>query len=184
MKRRRAAEDLRAWAEELYARHGPDVARLLGSDELPPIRIEVVRRGPWAASTDGRTVTLNADWFGSHPDDVGGCLHEFTHAIMHAPQNDASWLTEGIADHVRDVLGFDAAWTFAHHEPGKATSGYQTTAHFLSWLESRRPGVVRELARRLASGQYDRSAFEQICGATLEDLEMAYEADPVHKAGS
>jgi hypothetical protein len=73
------------------------------------------------------------------------------------------WLIEGIADHTRDVLGFDAPWTFAHFEPGKATAGYQTTAHFLAWLEGVQPGAVVALARRLAEGTYAEGAFAEIC---------------------
>jgi hypothetical protein len=169
---------LRRWAETLYARHGEAIGELVGVPSLPVVRIEVADGGAWAAWTTGRTVTLNAGWFGEHADDVGGCLHEFAHAVMHAPARDGdSWLIEGIADYVRDALGFAASWTFAHFEPGGATAGYQTTAHFLLWLEGRSPGVVRELARRLTQGRYDDGAFDQITGASLPELVEAYESE-------
>ncbi len=151
---------------------------LLGHRTAPAIRIEVVDDGSWAAWTNGRTVTLNARWFAEHPDDVGGCLHEFAHAIMQAPASDGTfWLIEGIADYVRDVLGFDAPWTIAHHQPGRATAGYQTTAHFLLWLERRAPGVVTEVARRLTVGGYDDSAFVELTGSPLGELVETYEAE-------
>ena len=175
MNRRR--RDLIAWAMDLYATHGSAIADLLGADGPPPIRIHVAREGSGAAWTSGTDVYLSSRWFAEHPDDVGGCLHEFAHAIMRVPIYDdtTAWLIEGIADYVRDVLGHSASWTFAHHEPGKATAGYQTTAHFLLWLEATAPGAVSALSRRLADGTYAERAFAEITGRSLTECVAAYE---------
>lgn len=170
---------LRAWAEQLYTTYAPAVAEVIGAREVPPITIFVSRPGHHGAAwTDGGKVFLSAKWFAQHPDDVGGCLHEFTHAIMRVPAYEGStdWLIEGIADYVRDVLGFDAPWTRAYYEPGKALAGYQTTAHFLAWVEQRHPGTVRELSGRLSAGSYTEEAFEEVSGATLPHLVARYEA--------
>ncbi len=176
--RPRGGDGLRRWAEELYGRHGGAICELLGVATVPEVRIEVAAGGPWAAWTNGRTVTLNARWFREHPDDTGGCLHEFAHAIMRAAAREQDgWLIEGIADYVRDVLGFDAPWTFAHHEPGAARAGYQTTAHFLLWLEGRAPGSVPEIARRLSEGRFEDSAFLEVAGAPLGVLVEVYEVE-------
>ena len=96
---------------------------------------------------------------------------------LHAPVYDATnaWLVEGIADHIRDRLGMEMAWTFAHFEVGKASAGYQTTAHFLAWLEDRGRGR-RDLCRRLADGTYDEGAFGEIGERPLSELIAAYEA--------
>jgi hypothetical protein len=176
--RPRADDELRSWAQHLYQEHASAICGLVGVVAAPTVRIGIADGGPWAAWTNGRTVTLGARWFREHPDDAGGCLHEFTHAIMHAPAREGtSWLIEGIADYVRDVLGFDAEWTFAHHEPGGATAGYQTTAHFLLWLEGRAPGTVREIARRLGEGRYDDGAFDELAGRSLTELVDDYESE-------
>jgi Peptidase of plants and bacteria len=169
---------LKTWCEGLYAEHGATIADLLGSPDVPVITVVVHRGGFAAAWTSGTEVHLNAGWFRSHADDVGGCLHEFAHAIMRAPimDDDTGWLIEGIADWVRDELGFDAAWTKAHYEPGKALDGYQTTAHFLRWLRGRWPRVVRELSRRLAEGRYTPEDFETITRTPLAQLVQEYEA--------
>jgi len=174
----RRRRDLAAWAQDLYATFGPSIAELLGIDEPPAIRTHVAREGAGAAWTSGVDVYLSSRWFAAHPDDVGGCLHEFAHAMMRAPIYDDStaWLIEGIADYVRDVLGHSASWTFAHHEPGKATAGYQTTADFLIWLESTNPGAVRALSRRLAEGSYAESAFVDLTGRPLGACVDTYEA--------
>ena len=173
------ASTLQEWAGELYERHAPRIAELVGVDAIPSISIHVARRGSGAAWTSGTRVYLAAPWFAEHPDDVGGCLHEFTHAIMQAPVYDRStgWLVEGIADWVRDVMGFDAPWTFARREPTGALGGYQSTAHFLLWLEGRQPGIVRDLSRHLIRGTYDPIVFERLTGRSLADLVSTYDAE-------
>jgi Peptidase of plants and bacteria len=175
---RRERARLREWALELISRHGADVARIVGLDPpLPDVEIDVVPEAGGAAWTNGLRITLNAWWFAQHPDDAGCVLHELAHAYMRAPTYDeqTGWLLEGIADHVRDVLGFDAPWTFAHFQPGAATAGYQTTADLLTWLESRSPGCVHALSKELMAGVYDAGAFERATGTDLEELVREYE---------
>ena len=173
--RRRA---LQAWAEDLYATYAPTIAELVGAGSPPPIRVVVATTGAGAAWTSDTEVTLSARWFAEHPNDVGGCLHEFTHAIMRAPVYDDTtrWLIEGIADWVRDELGHDMPWTRAHYGPGEATAGYQTTAHFLQWLERQHPGTVRVLSQHLMSGTYTDEMFRPITGDPLEVCVDRYDA--------
>lgn len=172
------ADKLRVWAERLCERYAPQIAELIGADQIPSIRVRVERRGPGAAWTNGTDISLSHAWFAGHPDDSGGVLHELTHAIMRAPVYDATttWLIEGLADYVRDELGFDAPWTFAHFEPGMATAGYQTTAHFLRWLENAHPGTVKELARELSRDLYSDTVWLQLTGKPLELCISEYEA--------
>jgi len=171
---------LRAWAEELVASHGGAVAGLIGvAPPLPAVAIEVEPGGQVPGVTGGTTIVLGGRWFAEHPDDAGCVIHELTHAYMRAPGYDADtiWLIEGIADYVRDVMGYDAPWTRAHHVPGLATAGYQTTAHFLLWLEARRAGAVVELSRRLSAGSYAEGVFVEIAEHPLGDLVRLYERD-------
>jgi hypothetical protein len=168
---------LKTWAEGLYERYADDIAALIGAEELPPITIRVERNGPGAAWTSGTAVYLSKQWFTQHPDDVGGVLHEFTHAIMRAPTYDETtiWLIEGLADYVRDALGHDAPWTTAHFERGKATAGYQTTAHFLQHVERTHPGTVKRLARSLMDDTYSPDLFRQCTGQPLAVCVGGYE---------
>jgi hypothetical protein len=175
---RRSRERIRAWAEVLVDEHGSRVAAIMG---LPwpqaPVTIDVSPSARAPGSTSGPRITLSERWFREHPDDGGCVLHELSHAYLRAPEYSGrtAWLIEGIGDHVRDVLGFEAAWTSARFEPGGATAGYQTTAHFLAWLEHRWPGTVAGLCVRLSDGTYDEGAFVRLCGRPLPDLITDYE---------
>ncbi len=170
---------LRTWTERLYEQHAGDIATLIGAEEVPPIIVHVESSGPGAAWTSGTDVFLSKRWFTEHPEDIGGVLHEFTHAIMRAPTYDETtiWLIEGLADWVRDELGHDAPWTQAHHEPDKATAGYQTTAHFLQWLEKTHPGTVKRLAQALMADTYGTDTFRQCTGKPLPVCVSEYEAE-------
>ena len=172
------ADELRAWAESLCERYSPEIAELIGADEIPAVRVRVELSAPGAAWTNGADISLSYAWFVEHPDDVGGVLHELTHAIMRAPVYDETtiWLIEALADYIRDELGHDAPWTSAHFEPGMATAGYQTTAHFLRWLESAHPGTVQGLSRELSRGTYEEAVWPQLTGRSLDLCVSDYEA--------
>src|SRR5438876_3006698 len=86
---RRERARLRAWAEEMIARHGIDVARIVGLDPpLPEVDLKVVPQGGGAAWTNGLRITMNERWFAEHPDDAGCILHALAHAHMRAPLHD------------------------------------------------------------------------------------------------
>jgi len=175
----RARAKIRIWAEGVIAEHGAEVARLVGLDgPLPEVEVLVQPDGP-PGSTSGLTIAFSERWFREHPSDAGCVLHELAHAYMRAPVYDATtiWLIEGLGDLVRDELGFDTDWTFAHFEPGGATAGYQSTAHFLMWLDRQHPGTSVDLSRRLIAGTYSEGDFAQITGRTLPELVAAYEAE-------
>jgi hypothetical protein len=144
----------------------------------PEVAVDVSASATAPGSTSGLRITLGERWFRMHPEDAGCVLHELSHAYLRAPEYSPRtvWLIEGLGDHVRDVLGFDAPWTHAHFEPGRATAGYQTTAHFLAWLEGERPGTVAGLCGRLADGTYDEGDFAALCERPLGALVAAYEA--------
>jgi hypothetical protein len=177
---RRYRAQVQARAEAVIAAHGRDVAGVMGLPwPQPDVTVRVSASATVPGSTNGLTITLGERWFREHPDDDGCVLHELSHAYLRAPEYSprTAWLIEGVADHVRDVLGFSASWTFARFEPGMATAGYQTTAHFLAWLEARWPGTVAGLCGRLADGTYEEGTFAELCGPSLASLVERYEQD-------
>jgi hypothetical protein len=171
---------IRGWAESLIAEHGAGVASLVGVEPpLPPVTVEVLAGDGPPGQTSGLRITLSERWFLEHPDDAGCVIHELAHAYMRAPRydNTTSWLIEGLADFVRDALHMEMEWTKPHFEVGQATSGYQTTADFLIWLDHLQAGSSRELSLQLIAGTYGPTSFQTITRRSLDALVASYEAD-------
>ena len=156
------------------------------------LNVILTRNRKWPAATEGKTIFLNLDHFdkiaevyGSRDADDGAIVHEIDHAILWAPRYDSytSWLIEGIADFVRDNLGFqrDAKGTFlgskAHFEEGKALGAFQTSAHFLMFLEKLHPEIIRELSKALIDETYDEKIFLKYFGKSLQTLVKIYEKE-------
>jgi len=125
-----------------------DKYRILGREIIPKINAllglnysgEVVFKLPeqeinFPAATTGNIITINPKWFQDHLGDEGAIIHELVHVVMHCPKMDNSnwWMIEGIADYVRDKLGYITAWSSP--SKGDPKGGYQATAHFLLFLE-------------------------------------------------
>ena len=167
---------LQSRATDLYRRYSHSIQTIIGSPDTPNIEVKVVNGIQVPASTSGTVVTLSNEYFSQHADD-GAIIHEFTHAIHRCPRYDGetSWIIEGIADYVRDVLGFQSGTSYPHFEKGKALSGYQTTAHFLFWLEKRNPNAVTYLSIRLIGNTYSRNSFQELFNVPLDQLVTEYE---------
>ena len=161
-----------------------------GRNPVQTINVILTRNHKWPAATQGKTIFLNLDHFdkiaevyGSRDADDGAIVHEIDHAILWAPRYDrsTSWLIEGIADFVRDKLGFqrEAKGTFpgskALFKEGKALGAFQTSAHFLMFLEKLRPEIIKELAQTLVDDTYSEKSFLKYFGKSLQTLVTEYE---------
>ena len=144
----------------------PKINRILGLDYSGQPRFVVAEIGMEApATTSGDVITLNSKWFREHPDDDGCIAHELVHVVMHCPRMDDSnwWMIEGIADYVRDKLGYTMPWS--HPERGDPRSGYQATAHFLLFIE-KRFGI--DYIKQIASTLSDSGDLPPDIGSKLE----------------
>lgn len=85
------------------------------------------------------------------------------------------WLIEGFADYIRLKAGYiPGHWV----QPGGGRSweeGYDKTARFLDYLETRRSGFVSELNRMLRNG-YSPDYFVQLQGKPVAQLWAEYKA--------
>ncbi len=184
--------------EQEYAQH----VATLADQVIPKIKSLHTGRDPDAeitfmlerglsspAATAGKTVYLNMDHFdriakvyGSREADDGAVIHETDHAILYAPRYDktTAWLIEGVADYVRDKLGYERETkgtikgSYPHFEEGKATSDYQVTADFLMFLEKLHPTIVEDLASELVENTYREETFEKLLGKPLQNLIETY----------
>ncbi|MBI2626582.1 MAG: hypothetical protein HYW69_03255, partial [Candidatus Nealsonbacteria bacterium] len=80
-------------------------------------------------------------------------------------------------DYVRDRLGFQTSWSKEHYEKGKALAGYQTSAHFLMYLEGFQPTIIKDLSKALIDGTYSKNIFKKIYGKSLAELIEQYERE-------
>lgn len=126
------------------------------------------------AHCGGNRVTVSVKWLREHPEDTALLTHELTHAVQRYPRGAPGWLTEGIADYTRKVIGpaEQKGWSLPKRiRPGQSwKEGYRVTARFLLWVDEKHPGTVDKLNRLLQEGKYKDEAFKEITGKELETL--------------
>ncbi len=123
------------------------------------------------AHTSNHVIHISAEWVTKKaPNDYGMVIHELTHIVQDYRGKGEGWLTEGIADYIRDHH-FEIR---QHHiDPAKSSyrQGYGIAAAFLIWLEEKKhPGLVRELNRASHEGTYRPAIFTERCGADVDVL--------------
>jgi hypothetical protein len=125
------------------------------------------------AHATGNTIHISAEWVTKKaPNDYGMVAHELTHIVQDYRGKGDGWLTEGIADYIRD----------RHYEPGARTQridpdkssykqAYGVAAAFLIWLEAHKDkDIVRKLNVASHDGKYSPALFQEYCGADLDTL--------------
>ena len=136
------------------------------------------------AATDNGRVVFSVAYMTKHPNDIDVVTHEVMHIVQNYGSFDGpGWLTEGIADYVRNEYGVANAaanWTLPDY---KATqnydNAYRVTARFLYWIEEKvKPGIVKELDSQLRKHTYTDAAWKQQTGKTVDELWKAYAANP------
>jgi hypothetical protein len=98
--------------------------------------------------------------------------HELTHVVQDYKGRGEFWLTEGIADYIRDRYYEPGV---RHHridpETASYTKGYGVAAAFMIWLEKEKSkDVVRKLNIASHDGAYRPELFKELCGADLDGL--------------
>lgn len=80
------------------------------------------------------------------------------------------WLTEGIADSIRD-RHFERREHRIHPAKNSYRQGYGMAAAFLICLEAKKhPGLVQALNVAAHDGAYRPALFTELCGADLDAL--------------
>lgn len=132
---------------------------------------------------DGRaTMTINPAWLHDKPGDVDLVTHEAMHIVQAYPgYGDGApvWLTEGIADYVRDAYGLDNAaggWALPTTvEPEhRYDTGYRVSGAFLKWAEGEHPGLVAGLDDALRRGRYTPALWTTLTGHDIDTLWATY----------
>ncbi len=166
----------KAIVEEWY----PRLRELLKSDPQPPrrsvIKLQFVPgeiKGFVGFTTDRGTIIISSDWIlHKAVRDYGLVVHELTHVAQQYEGSGEGWLTEGIADYVRDYV-FEPGQRTPNIDPKKASyrDGYLTTAAFLDWLERKKhPGIISALSAASRHRQPIIPLFHELIGKTVDDL--------------
>src|SRR4051812_33451055 len=109
------------------------------------------------ANTRKNVLRISAEWVTKKaPNDYGMVAHELTHVVQDYNGKGEGWLTEGIADYIRDRHFEPGA---RHHkiDPDKSSyrQAYGTAATFLIWLEEHKnKDIVRKLNIASHDGKY------------------------------
>lgn len=145
-------------------------------------RIDTAYDGVAAAARN--VVVFNPGWFKSNPEDIDVVTHEGMHIVQNYGRSVGPWwLTEGIADYVREVYGVNnaaAKWSLHSPRPNeKYDNGYRITGRFLLWIEKHvKKGFVKTLDAALRDHTYTADIWEQQTGKTNDALWEAYVNNP------
>ena len=142
----------------------PSVIRLTFGNTLTP---------PEVAAITNDEITASANYFRTHPEDLGALVHVLSYAAQrYTRPGNPPWLVRGVADYVR----------FFKYEPDKLVpvdptrarcdSDSRMTAAFLAHLvETYDEGAVRVLNQVMRDGEYGECIWEELTGKSLEELE-------------
>lgn len=152
----------------------PKIVKTLGAEDVAPKKVTITFKkdiNP-PAYCSGSKIVVKRDWILRYPDDVGCVVHELVHVAQNGYRKAPDWICEGIADYVRfyvcepntDNTVFDPAKI-------KYDDSYRISANFFNYLETERPGTVKELNGLCRQGRYDKKTFwTGRFGKTLDDL--------------
>ncbi|UOB16716.1 basic secretory family protein [Abyssalbus ytuae] len=142
------------------------------------------KKSSFVAYADGNTVTVSSEWMHKHPEDFDLMTHEIMHLIQAYPHNAGpGWITEGIADYVRDKYGLNnkkAGWKLTGFQPSHHyTNSYRITARFLKWTEKKyNKELVKKLDFLMRNKQYSDDQWKKLTGKELQELWEAYSKNP------
>lgn len=142
--------------------------------------LEVRDIDPPAFAFDNHIV-VKRQWMLDNPHDTDIMVHEGMHIVQaYSFGNVPGWLTEGIADFVRNEFGLsNIGWSLQQYRYGQHyTNGYGVTASFLQWIDANYAGGgssrVDQLDDLLRSGQYTDNIWVQWTGHDVDHLWYFY----------
>jgi hypothetical protein len=137
------------------------------------------------AATGNDVVRYNPKWFISHPEDIDVVTHEVMHIVQNYGRGvrGTGWLTEGIADYVRNEFGVNnekSGWKLTEYKAGQNyDNSYRITARFLLWnVNHKNRDLVLKLDAAMRDHTYTPELWVQLTGKSVEELWSEYAANP------
>ncbi|MFA5328432.1 MAG: basic secretory protein-like protein [Prolixibacteraceae bacterium] len=162
----------------------PELASQYNKYTAKKVEFIIEPRYDGVAATTGNIVVFNPQWFRKNPNDIDVVTHEVMHIVQGYGDNAGpGWLTEGIADYVRNKYGVanpEANWTMPEWNPKQSyTDAYRVTARFLTWAEKRHnKKLVKKLDTAMRNHTYSDQMWKNLTGKTVDELWKEYESNP------
>jgi hypothetical protein len=178
------ARDWALAAKELAERWYPIIAeRLHPNLSIAPISYKLVFKkmmnNPAVTVPGAHRMDVSAEWIEKHPDDWGMVIHELTHTLQGfnlKKTKHVGWLTEGIADYVRD-FEFEPEKRLPLSPNKTYRDGYRTAATFLNWVaQTYDARLIEKLQAQLEAYTYTDDLFMEITGRPLDRLWTDFQA--------
>lgn len=162
----------------------PELAKAYNKKTLKAVTMVIDTAYKGVAETDNGKVTISSAWMHKHPEDIDVITHEVMHIVQdYGESTGPGWLTEGIADYVRNKFGVNNAaanWSLpAFKSSQNYDNAYRVTARFLVWIEAKvKPGIVKNFNKQLHDHTFTNDSWKNATGKTVDELWKAYSQNP------
>ncbi|PZP52002.1 MAG: hypothetical protein DI598_01810 [Pseudopedobacter saltans] len=162
----------------------PKLLQDFNPDALKKLNFIVDTAYTGVAYAFGSVIAFGGNYMKNNPNDVDVVTHEIMHIIQAYPGGVAPvWLSEGIADYVRDKYALDnagAGWSLPNFSANQSyTDSYRVTARFLKWIELHiKPGFVKEVDAAIRTKVYTSNYWLTATGKTVDQLWAQYASKP------
>ena len=170
--------------QETFFKVYPKEAKTYNKNAARKVAIIIDPAYKGVAATAGTVIRVNPSWMQKNPEDLDVVTHEAMH-IVQAYKRHAGpgWITEGIADYVRNEFGVNnkaAKWSLTPFNNKQSyTNAYRITARFLLWItKNHKKHFVRDLNQSMREGTYTDGFWKNQTGKTVDELWEDYSNNP------
>ena len=162
----------------------PGIVKEYNNKSLKQVQFFIDTAYHGVAATDNGRVVFSVAYMNKHPADIDVVTHEVMHIVQdYGDSNGPGWLTEGIADYVRNEHGIAneaANWRLpAYTSSQNYDNAYRVTARFLVWIETKvKKGAVKKLDGIMRKHTWTDNTWEDVTGKTIDELWKQYSANP------
>ncbi|MES2823544.1 MAG: basic secretory protein-like protein [Pseudomonadota bacterium] len=135
------------------------------------------------AGVNGNHLAVQRQWMLDRPDDTDIMVHEGMHIVQsYTAPNLLGWITEGIADYVRNEFGLSKVFWLQNYRYGQHyTNGYGVAGSFLKWIDENYAGGgssrIDQVDKLMRSGLYTNSIWVQWTGLDVDHLWHLYSVE-------
>jgi hypothetical protein len=162
----------------------PKIAKAYNKSTAKEVKFFIDTAYKGVAATSDARVVFSVAYMTKHPNDIDVVTHEVMHIAQdYGNTNGPWWITEGIADYVRNEYGIAneaAGWKLPDYKPTQNyDNSYRITARFFMWIEKKvKAGTVKKLDAIMRAHTYSDDTFKKLTGKNVTELWKDYAANP------